>query len=43
MLKAWGTDEDLWPRDRTQEMFEEWFEVETFSIVEDIYLDDAIE
>lgn len=28
---------------RTQEMFDAWFEVETYSMVQDVYMDEAIE
>ncbi len=43
MLMAWVTDAALWPRDRTQAMFEQWFEVETYSLVDDVCGDEAIE
>lgn len=43
MLNGWVTDHSLWPRDRTLEMFHEWFEVQTFDTVEDLYRDEAIE
>jgi len=37
------TDEACWPKNRTLEMFEEWFEVQMSSIVEDLYLGEALE
>ncbi len=43
MLAGWVTDEALWPRDRTFEMFREWFEVQLSSIVQDLYVDEALE
>ncbi len=30
-LNGWYTDPDLWPRDRTLDMFREWFDVEVAS------------
>ena len=38
MLEGWVTDEALWPKKRTLEMFQEWFEVQMRSIVQDLYL-----
>ena len=32
-----------WPKNRTLEMFREWFEVQMSSIVEDLYLGEALE
>ena len=43
MLNAWVTDQGLWPEGRTLEMFHEWFEVQTFDTVEDLYEDEAID
>lgn len=43
MLSAWVTDEDLWPKNRTFAMFGEWFDVQTYSMIADIYLDEAID
>ena len=37
------TDPSLWPEHRTQAMFDAWFEVTAYSLVEDIYQDEAIE
>ena len=43
MLNGWVTDPVLWPTGRTRKMFEDWFEIETFAMVEDIHLEDSIE
>ena len=43
MLMGWVTDPSVWPKDRTQAMFDAWFEVAAYSLVEDIYQDEAIE
>jgi hypothetical protein len=43
MLEGWLTDESLWPKNRTFGMFREWFEVQMSSIVEDLYLGEALE
>ena len=43
MLGAWVTDETLWPEKRSLKMFREWFEIRTHSMVQDIYMDEAIE
>ena len=37
MLAGWVTDEALWPKNRTFEMFREWFDVEMTSVVEDLH------
>ena len=42
MLEGWVTDEAYWPKDRTFEMFCEWFEVQMSSIVQDLYLDEPL-
>ena len=36
-------DESHWPKNRTLQMFQEWFEVQMSSIVEDLYLGEALE
>ena len=41
-LFAWCTDEDLWPEDRTWEMFQEWVYISFQSCVYDV-LDEPIE
>ena len=43
MLSGWVTDEELWPEGRSLEMFHEWFEVQTFAMVQDVYMDEAID
>jgi hypothetical protein len=43
MLEAWVTDESLWTKKRSMEMFREWFEIQTFEMVQDIYLDEGID
>ena len=43
MLNGWVTDQGLWRENRTLEMFHEWFEVQTFDSVEDLYRGEAIE
>jgi len=35
-LYGWHTDEDAWPQERSFTMFQEWFEIELNSIVEDL-------
>jgi len=39
-LSSWITDESVWPKSRTYEMFLEWFTVEFHSMVFDPYEDD---
>jgi len=34
-LEGWYTDESLWPPKRTFELFQEWFEVECHTMIED--------
>ena len=43
MLNGWARDDRLWPTGRTLEVFQEWFELQMYSTVEDIYMDEAIE
>ena len=43
MLNAWVTDPELWPSGRTWKMFQRWFDYETYSMVEDVYMDEAID
>ena len=43
MLEGWVTDQACWPKNRTFEMFREWFEVQMSSIAEDLYLDEPLE
>ena len=42
MLEGWVTDEVSWPKNRTLEMFREWFEVQMSSIVEDLFPGEAL-
>lgn len=35
-LGSWFLNEDLWPKRRTQKMFNEWFEIQYHSIVWDL-------
>ena len=42
VLGGWLTNEDLWPKDRTLEMFREWFDVEMSSVVEDLHMDEPL-
>ncbi len=42
MLEGWVTDEAYWPKNRTFEMFCEWFEVQMSSIVQDLDLDEPL-
>lgn len=41
-LEAWYTDEEHWPRNRNEKMFDEWFELEIHSDVIDT-VDEPIE
>ena len=43
MLAGWLTDPGSWPKKRTYEMFQDWFEIQMTSIVEDLYLDEPLE
>ncbi len=43
MLEGWVTDEACWPRNWTFEMFQEWFEIQMTSVVEDLDLDEPLE
>ena len=42
MLNCWLTDEQQWPKDRTREMFQEWFDVQMCSGVEDLNRDEEL-
>jgi hypothetical protein len=42
-LFSWFTDETLWPTDRTQVMFLEWFDIEFHSLVFDLVEDLPLE
>ncbi len=43
MLECWLRDEALWPKNRTRAMFDEWFEIQMCSLVQDLYLDEPLE
>ena len=34
-LEGWYTDESLWPQKRTFKLFQDWFEVECHTVIED--------
>ncbi len=36
MLGGWVTDEAFWPKKRTPRMFQEWFEIQMSSMVQDL-------
>ena len=38
----WLTDEQQWPKDRTREMFREWFDVQMCLVVDDLHLDEEL-
>jgi hypothetical protein len=42
-LFYWNTDENLWPQNRTQDMFIEWFDIEFHSLVIDLVDDLPLE
>ena len=42
-LYSWFTDENLWPIDRTEEMFRDWFDIEFHSLVFDLVDDLPLE
>jgi len=43
MLEGWVKDEVSWPKKRTLEMFQEWFEVQMSAIVENFYVGEPLE
>jgi len=43
MLEGWVRDEAFWPKDRTPGMFQEWFEIQMCSIVQDLGWDEPLE
>ena len=42
-LDGWHTDESAWPPDRDFEMFQEWFDIELHSSVEDLVDTDIVD
>lgn len=43
MLEGWLTDPDMWPANRTWDMFEEWFEVQISECVYDLVVGETLE
>ncbi len=43
MLEGWVREEAFWPKDRTLGMFQEWFEIQMCSIVQDLDMDEPLE
>ena len=41
MLNCWLTDEQQWPKNRTHQMFGEWFDLQMCPVVEDLHLDEV--
>lgn len=41
-LAQYWTDEELWPTNRSVEMFKEWFDIEILSVLDNV-VDEAIE
>ncbi len=42
MLAGWVTNDALWPKRRNFQMFQDWFEIQIGSAVEDLYLDEPL-
>ena len=42
MLNCWLTDEQQWPKDRTREMFREWFDVQMCPVIKDLRVDEEL-
>ena len=43
VLEGWVTDPKMWPRNRTWEMFEEWFEIQSCESVCDLVVHEPLE
>jgi len=43
VLEGWVRDEAFWPKDRTLGLFQEWFEIQMCSIVQDLDIDEPLE
>lgn len=43
MLAGWLRDPSGWPKRRTFQMFQEWFEIQMTSMVDDLDLDEPLE
>ena len=41
-LECWVRDEEYWPKERSFQMFQPWFEVQLSSIVEDLQPDEPL-
>ena len=42
MVNCWLTDEQQWPKNRTHQMFGEWFDLQMCPVVEDLHLDEEL-
>ena len=42
MLNCWLTDEQQWPKDRTRERFQDWFDVQMCPVIEDLHVDEEL-
>ena len=42
MLNCWLTDEQQWPKNRTHQMFGEWFDLQMCPVGEDLHLDEEL-
>ena len=42
MLNCWLTDEQQWPKNRTHQMFGEWFDLQMCPVVEDLHVDEEL-
>ena len=42
-LDGWHTDEAAWPQNRDFAMFQEWFDIELHSVVEDLCADPIVD
>ncbi len=43
MLECWVTDPEMWPPNRTWEMFTEWFETQVCESVHDLMVGEPLE
>jgi len=41
-LYSWYTDEDLWPENRSFELFKEWFDIKAHSMIYDLVDDEIV-
>ena len=42
-LYGWHTEESAWPQSRTFAMFQQWFNIELHSVVEDLCADELVD